>query len=67
MRLGWQRERRYPLRVGRDQCAFSAVPFCQQRSGGAVPMSPGCVMPVNCTPGMCREVAVWPLKSQIAL
>ncbi len=34
---------------------------------GAVPISPGCTMPVNETPGMCREVALPPMKSQMTL
>jgi hypothetical protein len=32
---------------------------------GAVPNIPGWVMPVKLTPGMCRELAFCPLKSQI--
>ena len=34
---------------------------------GAVPMRPGCTMPVNDTPGTCRDVATPPRKSQITL
>ena len=34
---------------------------------GAVPIRPGWTMPVNETSGTCREVAVWPRKSQVAL
>jgi len=34
---------------------------------GAVPIRPGWTMPVNETSGTCREVAVWPRKSQTAL
>ena len=34
---------------------------------GAVPISPGWTIPVNDTPGTCREVAVPPWKSQMTL
>jgi hypothetical protein len=34
---------------------------------GAVPIRPGCTMPVKETPGTCREVATPPWKSQITL
>jgi hypothetical protein len=34
---------------------------------GAVPIRPGWEMPAKRTPGMCRDVAYMPLKSQMAL
>jgi hypothetical protein len=34
---------------------------------GAVPIKPGCTMPVQDTPGTCRDVATPPRKSQITL
>ncbi len=51
--------------------AMSAASRAFQRPSssaeGAVPISPGCTMPVKDTPGTCRDVACWPRKSQITL
>ena len=59
---------------GGTRCGSVSIRACsrafQRRSRsaeGAVPIRPGCTMPVNDTPGMCRDVASWPRKSQITL
>src|SRR5690625_2330820 len=49
------------------RAASRAFHLARSSAEGAVAIRPGCVMPVNDTPGICREVAVWPWKSHIAL
>ncbi|SKS77123.1 Uncharacterised protein [Mycobacteroides abscessus subsp. abscessus] len=44
-----------------------AFHLANNSADGAVPIRPGCTIPVNRTPGTCRDVAVCPEKSQIAL
>ena len=44
-----------------------AFHLASRSAEGAVPMRPGCTMPVNDTPGTCRDVATPPRKSQITL
>ncbi len=59
---------------GGTRCGSVSIRACSRAfqrpssSGdGAVPISPGWTIPVNDTPGTCRDVAVPPRKSQTTL